>query len=87
MIYDPESGGDIHETGIINDRLIVSLMANKIKKQSKTPINTKIGKEIAKPYLFEFFQQKIRRPSLVSKVYSNLMCDIGKTYNKSIKNR
>jgi len=38
-IYNPEDGADIHETGIIEDRLIVTLMGNKLGKRKKRKVS------------------------------------------------
>lgn len=40
-IYNPSDGADVHEIGIIDDNLLVSVMLNKVNKNNKNKIPTK----------------------------------------------
>ncbi|MBU4502933.1 MAG: class A beta-lactamase-related serine hydrolase, partial [Nanoarchaeota archaeon] len=40
IIYNPQDGADVHEVGIIDDNLIVSVMLNKINKNNNNKIPT-----------------------------------------------
>ncbi len=78
FISDPRDGSDMHETGIIDNRLIVSIMLNKIDQNrilATRPSNEELGSAL---YSGSFFQMKRRTP--VDLVYAEVMRCIGKHF-------
>jgi len=85
VIFDPVDGADIHEVGIIDDNLIVCLMANKIGQKTNNLKNSFIDN-----YFSPFLQEEIfsfnsyysmPKTGEVVKTYDKIMDVFGDSFN------